>query len=116
MVKTMTAMERAAAIAASPHGIRDNAGKVQWSLVHFKSLEPMVRVLEYGAKKYAVDQWKKGLSKKEMKESLMRHVADYIDGVELDAETNCHQLGHILVNAMFLSYFSLPENADKCRP
>ena len=39
---------------------RFNAGKLQWSMVDFKSLEDMVRVLEFGAKKYSRDNWKKG--------------------------------------------------------
>ena len=34
-------------------GLRYNQGKPQWSIVHWKSLEPMVRVLEYGAHKYS---------------------------------------------------------------
>lgn len=33
--------------------LRYNEGKLQWSLVHYKSLEPMIRVLEYGAHKYS---------------------------------------------------------------
>ena len=35
----------------SEKGQRFNEGKLKWSLVHFKSLEPMVRVLEYGCRK-----------------------------------------------------------------
>lgn len=31
--------------------MRFNDGKLQWSLVHFDSLKPMVKVLEFGAKK-----------------------------------------------------------------
>ena len=39
--------------------MRFNEGKLQWSLVHYKSLEPMIRVLEFGAKKYTkVDKFK----------------------------------------------------------
>ena len=41
-------------------GTRYNTGKIQWSLVDFDSLEPMVRVLEFGAKKYDAHNWKKG--------------------------------------------------------
>lgn len=36
--------------------LRYNEGKPEWSLVHFKSLEPIVRVLMYGAHKYSVFQ------------------------------------------------------------
>ena len=34
--------------------LRYNDGKLQWSLVHYESLEPMIRVLEYGAHKYSI--------------------------------------------------------------
>ena len=34
--------------------LRYNQGKPKWSLVHFQSLEPLVRVLEYGAHKYTI--------------------------------------------------------------
>lgn len=34
--------------------LRYNNDKLQWSLVHYESLEPMIRVLEYGAHKYSI--------------------------------------------------------------
>lgn len=36
--------------------LRYNQNKPQWSLVHYKSLLPMIEVLEYGARKYSVYQ------------------------------------------------------------
>lgn len=40
--------------------LRYNDGKPQWSLVHYKSLEPMIKVLEYGAHKYSIFRDTKG--------------------------------------------------------
>lgn len=34
--------------------LRYNDGKPKWSLIDFKSLEPLARVLEYGAHKYSI--------------------------------------------------------------
>lgn len=34
--------------------LRYNKGKPQWSLIHYESLVPMIRVLEYGAHKYSI--------------------------------------------------------------
>lgn len=34
-------------------GLRYNTGKPKWSLIDYKSIEPMVRVLEYGMHKYS---------------------------------------------------------------
>lgn len=85
--------------------LRYNAGKAKWSLVHFESMLPMVQVLEFGAKKYAPDNWKKGLDKKEILESMMRHLAALMDGQDVDPESGIHHIGHIQCNAMFYSYF-----------
>jgi len=91
-------------------GLRYNEGKPKWGLVHFKSLEPMVRVLEYGAKKYSPDNWKKGLDKKEILESMMRHIAALMDGEEIDPETGITHMGNIQCNAMFYNYFTALED------
>jgi len=90
--------------------IRHNDGKLQWSLVDFDSLEDMVRVLEYGAKKYSRDNWKKGLKTNEIFESLMRHMVAYMRGEDIDPESGLPHTGHILCNAMFLSYM------NRCKP
>ena len=90
--------------AASKYANRFNSGKPQWSIVDFKSLEPMVRVLEFGAKKYSRDNWKKGMPINEICDSLMRHLVSYMGGEELDPESGLHHIGHIQCNAMFLSY------------
>lgn len=97
---------------AEGKGLRYNAGKRKWSLVHYQSLEPMIEVLEFGAKKYAPHNWMKGLDPKEVLESLQRHLAKLMDGEEKDAETGVSHIGHIMCNAMFYSYFEL-QNKEK---
>lgn len=85
--------------------IRYNQGKPRWSLVDHESLEPLVRVLEFGETKYGRWNWKKGLDKTEILESLYRHLIKLMAGQELDEETKLHHIGHIMSNAMFYSYF-----------
>lgn len=67
----------------------------------------MVRVLMFGAEKYASDNWKKGMNKREILESLQRHLASLIDGENCDSESQLHHIGHIMCNAMFYSYYLL---------
>lgn len=93
----------------SEKALRYNEDKRKWSLVHFKSIEPMVEVLEYGAKKYAPENWKKGLDKKEILESMMRHLASLMDGDTLDEDSKCKHIGHIMCNAMFYEYHNNKE-------
>ncbi|MFW6370976.1 MAG: dATP/dGTP diphosphohydrolase domain-containing protein [Bacteroidota bacterium] len=89
--------------------LRYNEGKPKWSLVHFQSLIPMVRVLEFGAAKYAPENWKKGLDKKQILESMMRHLTAVMDGEETDPESGISHMGHIQCNAMFYNYFNKKE-------
>jgi len=84
--------------------LRYNKGKLKWSLVDFKSLESMVRVLEMGAEKYEPWNWKKGMPVSEVSESLLRHMFAFLEGEDNDQESGIDHLGHVLCNAMFLSY------------
>lgn len=84
--------------------LRYNNGKLRWSLVDFDALEDMVKVLEFGANKYDDNNWKKGLKTPEIIESMMRHMTAYMRGEDIDPESGLPHTGHILCNAMFLSY------------
>jgi hypothetical protein len=88
-------------------GERENEGKLKWSLVSWGSLAPMVRVLMFGAEKYDDHNWKKGLKYTEITESLQRHMNAFIEGEDNDPESKLTHVGHILCNAMFLSYMFL---------
>ncbi len=97
----------------SEQALRHNEGKRKWSLVDFKSLEPMVEVLEVGALKYSPHNWKKGHPKHEILESTIRHLAALMDGQEFDEETQKHHMGHIMCNAMFYLYNFRNDNFTK---
>lgn len=86
---------------------RFNDGKPQWSMVDFKSLDDMVRVLEFGAKKYSRDNWKKGLKTTEIVDSMLRHIYAYLNGEDVDPESGINHTGHIMCNAMFLSHMHM---------
>ncbi len=83
---------------------RFNNGKPKWSLVDFSALIPLVQVLEFGAEKYSKDNWKKGLPHTQIIDSMQRHIVAILDGQDIDPESNLPHIGHILCNAMFLSY------------
>lgn len=86
------------------NGVRYNKGKLKWSLVPFSALEGMVKVLEFGAEKYSIHNWKKGLPYTEVCESLMRHLFSFLEGEDIDNESGLHHKDHILANALFLSW------------
>jgi len=84
--------------------LRYNQGKLKWSLVHFKSLEPLVKVMEYGMAKYGPRDWMKGMAREVILDCMMRHMTALMDGEEIDPESQLHHIGHIMANAMMYSY------------
>ena len=92
---------------------RYNKGKPKWGLVHWPSLEPMVRVLMFGVEKYAKDNWKKGLDRVEILESAQRHLIALFNGEEDDSESKVSHAGHVMCNMMFYIFFTKKENNAK---
>lgn len=86
--------------------LRFNEGKPKWSMVHFPSLEALPHVLEYGAQKYEVDNWKKPMDLSEILNSMMRHQIDLMEGKLIDEESGLPIIGHLVANCMFFSYHS----------
>jgi len=87
-----------------PGGLRYNTGKPKWSLLDMNALEPVVRVMEYGAKKYAPHDWKKGMPHTEIADCLQRHLFAYLNGEDNDPESKLPHMAHVMTNAMMLMY------------
>ncbi len=87
--------------------VKFDAGKLDWSLVPFDALEGMVQVLEFGAKKYARNNWQNngGLSHTRVLNSLMRHLFAYAGGEDKDPETSLSHISHAMCNLMFLAHY-----------
>ncbi|MCI4437841.1 MAG: hypothetical protein JHC33_13625 [Ignisphaera sp.] len=65
-------------------------------------------VLTFGAKKYEANNWKDGSSaenQERIQGAMLRHFMAYLQGEELDPESNLPHLHHMAVGAMFLGYF-----------
>lgn len=86
-------------------GKRYNEGKRKWGLLSFKALAELVKVLEFGAKKYDSWNWSKGLSFTETFESMQRHLVAWYNGEDNDSETGLSHMAHVFCNAMFLMHF-----------
>ena len=90
---------------------RFNQGKMQWTMMDFKAMEPMIQVLMYGAKKYDRDNWKKACPKKlDLLDSLERHFVGLVAGESVDPESGLAHIGHLMCNAMFYSYWEQKTN------
>jgi len=84
------------------------------SVYDLRAFEDMAKVLEYGAKKYARNNWKKGyVNKFSAIDSLYRHLREIIIGVKLDDESGETHMGHIMCNIMFITNDLLIINRNK---
>jgi hypothetical protein len=86
--------------------MRANDGKTMWDLLPYEQLEEAVKVLEYGAKKYAAWNWQKPMPLNEIWACAMRHMVELSKKNMLDEETKCHHAGHVIANMLFYIYHS----------
>ena len=86
--------------------VKNDTDKPMVSLVEPTFILGMAEVLSYGAKKYAINNWKEASNKdiRRIKDSLLRHVLAYTSGIILDEETHLSNSYHAACNLMFLNY------------
>jgi len=102
------------------NGIKDDKEKIKMELLPLRELREIAKVLTYGAKKYAPDNWKKVPDAKERYVgAMLRHLADWRDGEVFDSEAPDAELRHIAqvaCNALFLLWAELEEGEEinKC--
>lgn len=89
--------------AAAPTGRKDDAGKEQWSLLPWEALKGVVRVLTFGAKKYAPDNWRKVPdARRRYTDAFFRHFVAWQLGEKTDPETGESHLSHALCCLLFI--------------
>jgi tRNA-dihydrouridine synthase len=95
-------------------GVKFDQDKPQWTLVPFKALDEVVKVLTIGARKYAPDNWKKVPNARQRYiDAAFRHMSAYAAGEKLDAETGKNHLAHAVCCLLFLLAFDLDKTLEK---
>lgn len=80
--------------------------KMRYSLLPKNALNQVIGVLEYGARKYAPDNWQRVDNARERYyDALMRHVDAWWQGEVRDSESGLHHLAHATCCALFLIWF-----------
>lgn len=98
--------------------IKHDSGKPPMSLLSRTALEEISKVLEFGANKYAADNWRKGFKWRRTLDAAMRHLTAFMDGEDVDPESGLSHLAHLGCNIMFLLEFQKthPELDDRYKP
>lgn len=105
------------AIGAAKH----DGGKDRWDLLPLTAAREVVRVLTYGANKYAPDAWKRVPEARERYyAATMRHLFAWRQGESRDAESGHLHLAHAACCLFFLLWFEIgmqvPLAADRRHP
>jgi len=84
-------------------GLKYDSNKPRWSLLPMFSIRQIIKVLEYGATKYAPDNWKKVANwRQRYYDAAMRHIDAWWGGERFDSETGCHHLAHACCCLIFI--------------
>jgi len=87
-------------------GVKFDGGKIDWTLIPFKALSWVVKVLEFGSVLYARDNWRKVPNARERyKRALMRHATAFSDGEIIDPDSKLPHLACLGCNVLFLLWF-----------
>src|ERR1700693_5662081 len=82
-----------ASVGKSPAGRKDDQDKLQWHLMPMHGLCNIVKVLMFGAKKYAPENWRKVEGWRERYfDAAIRHLIAWRGGEKADPESGLHHL------------------------
>lgn len=80
----------------------DDSGKPPLAMLPWKALREVAMVQEYGHQKYHdYFNYKKGLEVGRNLSCAIRHIADYMDGIDLDKESGRNHLAHAACRLLF---------------
>jgi hypothetical protein len=84
----------------------DDHGKLMVQLVPPALVEQTARVLGYGAKKYARNNWQRGMRWSEVSGALERHLMAWKRGEDMDPESGEMHLAHLACCVAFLLHYA----------
>ena len=87
-------------------GMKFDSNKPRHSLLPKGAINSVIKVLEFGTKKYDADNWQKVNNAEERYyNAAMRHIDSWWNGEKRDPETGIHHLAHAATNLFFLMWF-----------
>lgn len=88
-------------------GRKDDGGKLRYDLLPVDALREVVRVFTFGAGKYEVRNWEKGIRYGRCYAACQRHLNAFWEGETADQESGIHHLAHAAWNALTLLAYEL---------
>lgn len=85
-------------------GRKDDTDKLPLDLLDPVALEGLAAVLQFGAKKYAPNNWRGGISYTRLLGAILRHTFAIMRGEDIDEESGLPHVDCVQCEAMFLSF------------
>ena len=104
-------MEKDKVTLAEGVGAKHDEGKLRYSLLPKGTITEVLKVLEFGAKKYAPDNWMKvDNAQTRYYDAALRHITAWHEGEKFDQETGVSHIAHALCCLHFLMWFELEKH------
>ncbi len=96
-------------------GVKHDAGKPDLSHISLELVEVVARVREFGAKKYARNNWRKGFKYTRSIAAALRHIFAFNEGQDLDPESGITHIGHAIccLEHLLHDIKNNPQNDDR---
>lgn len=86
-------------------GVKFDSEKLRFDLISDVATEGLAAVLTHGAKKYAPDNWRKGLEWRRLIRAARGHLLAFSKGEDIDPDSGLPHLDHAACCLMFLSEY-----------
>jgi hypothetical protein len=98
-----TYREREKIMSGTTRGPKEMAGKLHWEYFPFNEAKDVVRVFEYGVKKYGSPfTYRAGIPEPELLAAIVRHAVAMLNGNSIDEESGLPHAAHICANGLML--------------
>jgi Domain of unknown function (DUF5664) len=97
-------------------GRKDDGGKDPWHLAPWDAFCAIVRVIGFGAEKYAPRNWENGMDWSRVFSAAQRHLTSWWDGENTDPETGMSHLWHAGCCLVFLIAYERRKTGKDDRP
>ena len=86
--------------------LKNDDGKPTFELLPLELLADVNKVLQHGARKYKINNWRKpdGFKLSRCYNALLRHMFAWWRGEDVDKETGISHLAHAMCNLLFMMY------------
>lgn len=85
---------------------KNDTDKPKFDLLPMDLLSDVNKILEYGAAKYGIENWKRtdGFKLSRCYNALLRHMIAFWNGEDTDKESGLSHIDHAMCNLLFLKY------------